>query len=393
MVIVRQSSSSRFPECRRGKARGRLLHPTVRLTQSCASLALVSSSTPEPDATGPRVRDLGELRLLVELAKARGGSAVHGGVIIDAGDDAAVLRPTPGRDLVATTDSFVENVHYQVQWLDARGLGARLAAANLSDLAAMAATPRWGLLSLGIRADHEVEDLLEVQRGLAAALGHEGAAIVGGNLARVDGPEWFDLTLLGEVSPGQAWTRSGARPGDLLAVSGHPGRSGAGLRLAQQLGDEARGERWGSLLDAWLRPKPRLDLAAALAATGCVTAAIDVSDGVATDLAQLCAASGVGVTVREPLWPHDELLVAAARVLGVEDAALRFAPSDDYELLLAIDPAGHASAAAAAREANVRLTIVGEFTDEAGVRAWMPASGEAMALPATGWDHFGTRLA
>ncbi|NOT34779.1 MAG: thiamine-monophosphate kinase, partial [Candidatus Eisenbacteria bacterium] len=149
------------------------------------------------------------------------------GVTVGPGDDAAVLRPSPDRELVATTDTFVEGVHWDAAWMDAEAMGARLAAANLSDLAAMAATPRWALVSLGVGASPVPETLEATQRGLARALAKHGAAIVGGNVTRTRGAAWWSVTLLGEVAKGAAWTRFGARPGDLLAVTGRPGRAGA----------------------------------------------------------------------------------------------------------------------------------------------------------------------
>ena len=174
----------------------------------------------------PTLGDLGEVEVLRRLAAARRPPA---GTVVDAGDDAAVLRPEAGRDLVATTDAFVEGRHYLADWIAPGELGARLATANLSDIAAMGATPRWALLSLGIRSTHDVDSLLEFQRGLASALARDGAGIVGGNLTAVEGAGWFSLTLIGDAARGAVWTRHGARPGDLIAVTGSPGR--AVLRL------------------------------------------------------------------------------------------------------------------------------------------------------------------
>ncbi|MEK7331196.1 MAG: AIR synthase related protein, partial [Candidatus Eisenbacteria bacterium] len=165
----------------------------------------------------PSLRELGEFEVLRRLAAARQAPA---GTLVDAGDDAAVLRAEPDRDLVVTTDAFVEGRHYPAEGVEVGVLGARLALANLSDLAAMAAQPRWALLALGVRPDHDADDLIRLQAGIAKALSGEGAGIVGGNLAAVEGPEWFSLTLIGEVERGRAWTRRGARPGDLIGVTG-----------------------------------------------------------------------------------------------------------------------------------------------------------------------------
>jgi thiamine-monophosphate kinase len=346
---------------------------------------MLPSRTVEGAYPVPSLRELGEVEVLRRLAAARRAPA---GTVVDAGDDAAVLRGRADHDLVVTTDALVEGVHYLPDWLGPAALGARLAVANLSDLAAMCATPRWALLSLGVHADRDAETLLELQRGLAAALERDGAGIVGGNLAAVGGPEWFTLTLIGETARGAGWTRHGARPGDVIAVTGSPGRAGAGARLARALGEGARALEWAPLLEAWLAPVARVALAQALGQAGGVTAAIDISDGVGGDLARLCEASGVGAEIHEPSWPADDVLSLAAPALGVTVDALRFGPSDDYELLLAIDPAAQASCAAAAAKHDVSLAFVGRFTDSPNVIEVRDARGGARLLAQPGYDHF-----
>jgi thiamine-monophosphate kinase len=204
----------------------------------------------------------------------------------------------------------------------------------------------------------------------------------------VSGPEWWSLTLLGEAPRGRTWTRRGARAGDLVCVTGSPGRAGAGLLLARALGERARAPEWRPLLDAWLRPRAPIRLAAALGRLDAVTAAIDLSDGFAGDLRQMCEASGVGAEVEESSWPGDAALESAAQALGLSLERLRHGPSDDYELLLAIDPAHRASCESFAREAGSRLAVVGRFTEAPGLVMRATEGGATRPLTVASFDHF-----
>lgn len=347
------------------------------------------------------LRDLGEVEVIGRLLAAKPGrspelpapdaagpESAADALVVGAGDDAAILRPRAGRELVVTTDSFLEGTHFDRHWIDAEALGKRLAEANLSDLAAMAAEPRWALVSFGVRPDHAVDDLVEIQRGIVVSLAHHGAVIAGGNLTAVHAEEWMTLTLLGEVEPRRAWTRSGARPGDLVAITGRPGRAGAGSALARQLGAQAREPRWADLIAAWRSPRSHAGLALALARTEAVTAAIDISDGVSSDLAHLCEASGVGVRLDARAWPQDVALESAAHALGVPLEALRFGASDDYELILAVEPERRPACERVAEELEVEIAFAGTFTDSPGILDWIGTGGVVHAMPASGYDHF-----
>lgn len=325
------------------------------------------------------------------------------GVLLGPGDDAALLAPRPGRELVATTDAFVVGVHVPRTGMTPRAIGRRLAAANLSDLAAMAAEPRWALLSLGLNGARDDAWTAELERGLAEALSEHGAAVVGGNLTRTSGADWMSVTLLGDVERGRAWTRYGARPGDRLAVTGHPGRAGAAIR-AKLVGAREPALTLRPVWDAFVAPDSRVRFASALSAAGAVAAAIDLSDGVSGDLAHLCEASGIGATLDADAWRDDPALEhAALRVMARERPGaarqpsasavartlreLRFGPSDDYELLLAVDPEAEDAALALAAEHRTPLTFIGTCTDAPGVLLLRDRDGHSTPIAPHSWDH------
>jgi thiamine-monophosphate kinase len=348
-------------------------------------------ASPEPPGEFERIRDI-----VASLPKGAG-------VVVGPGDDAAVLRPRVGRDLVVTTDAFVEGRHWRRELLDRRAIGHRIAAANLSDLAAMAAAPRWALVSSGAPASADADELREIEAAMAAILALEGAAVVGGNLTSTDGPAWLSVTLIGDVARDGHWTRGGARAGDVLAVTGHPGRAAALLALAHATDPPSLARVPLGLVEAWGNPASRVRAAAAMAKAGGVTAAIDLSDGLAGDLAHVCEASGVGAVVLERKLPDDPMLAQAARELAAlaapagADAVppavwverFRFSPGDDYELLLAIEPGRFEACAEAAREAGAPLFRIGQFTPAAGTLLLQRADGAEAPLPGRGHDHFG----
>ena len=344
---------------------------------------------PEQESPGEfeRIRDI-----VASLPKGEG-------VVVGPGDDAAVLRPRVGRDLVVTSDAFVEGRHWRREMLDLRAIGRRLAAANLSDLAAMAALPRWAMVSVGAPPQADPADLRAIENAMAGALSAEGAAIVGGNLTATDGPAWISVTLIGDVERGAHWSRLGARAGDVLAVTGHPGRAAATLALAACTSPPSFTHVPLGLAEAFANPACRVRAAAALAKAGGVNAAIDLSDGLVGDLAHLCKASGVGAVVFERKLAEDSQLTLAARALaalradaGASPESLveqfRFAPGDDYELLLAIEPGRFDACADAAREAGTPLARIGQLTPEPGRLVLQRTGGEEEPLPGHGFDHF-----
>ena len=318
---------------------------------------------------------MGEFELIERYFAAVGAKRTD--VVLGVGDDAAVLSVPAGHELIACTDTLVEGRHFPTGF-EAFDIGWRSLAVNLSDLAAMGAEPRWATLALTLPAIDE-EWLEEFVGGFATLAQAHGVALVGGDTTR--GALVLTVQALGTVPLGGAVPRSGARPGDLLYVTGWPGDAAAGLALLQGTLDGAGANR-AALELKFRRPEPRVAFGQRL--RGIASACIDVSDGLAADLGRLAAASGVAAVVRAAELPLSRALYALAGEGRARTYAL--GGGDDYELLFTVPAAGRAGLArATAASGAPACHCIGEITAGRGVRV----VGEKGDLPLPkGWDHF-----
>jgi len=296
-----------------------------------------------------------------------------GSVILGVGDDGALLRPDPGHDLVAVVDTLVAGVHFPAD-LDASDIGWRAAAVNLSDIAAMGARPRWATLALTLPAAEDAW-LSGFSEGLYTALDGAGATLVGGDTTRGN-QRVISLQVMGEVPAGEALRRDGARPGDLLFVSGHPGDAAAGLRRL-----EAGFDASDPLIRRFRRPEARLPLGQRLRSVA--SAAIDLSDGLFADVGKLAEASGVGVTL-----DIDRLPLSAALRAAFPDDAVRFALAggDDYELAFAVPSESETAIAGLGETLGVSVTAIGSFSAGDGIEC--RSAGQTVEFDMSGFDHF-----
>lgn len=300
---------------------------------------------------------------------------------LDLSDDAALLTPPAGRELVLAADAMVEGVHYLPDD-PPETIGRKLLRVNLSDLAAMGAEPLAYLMTTALPRGTTPEWLAGFAAGLAEDQRAFGIHVLGGDTVSTPGPACLSLTILGTVPPGQALRRGGARPGDDLWVSGTIGDGALGLAVLQ---DRAPPDAAGYLARRYRLPEPRLALGVAL--RGIAGAAMDVSDGLAQDLGHLCRAAGLGAVLDLAALP---LSPAAVAIVAGDPAWLpRLATGgDDYELLFAASPADVPRIEAAACATNTRATRIGRFTDGPPEVTVLGTDGSAMALPQGGWSHF-----
>lgn len=333
------------------------------------------------------VADLGEHALLARvLARLPRPPA---GVLVGPGDDAAIVAPTRNERLVVTADALVEGVHFSRQYAATADVGHKALAASLSDLAAMGAAPRWALLSLVLPDRTPVADVDALVDGVVALARACGVAIVGGNLARTIGPMVIDVTAGGEVRPRRWLTRSGARPGDEIFVSGTIGAASAGLEMLQsrESGVGSREAEDGRCIARHLRPEPRVALGVAVARARAARAAMDLSDGLADALRQVAAASGCGVRVDAAALPVDEGARAWWDRRGVDAVRAALSGGEDYELLFAVPRQWSGRLRLARRHVAVPpLTRIGAFTRDARALI-VERHGRHEELPA-GFEHF-----
>ncbi len=290
----------------------------------------------------------------------------HPRMLVGPGDDAAILRTSDGANLVATTDMLMDGVDFELARHEPERIGRKALAVNLSDLAAMAATPVAALVSLALpRRGGEAlaKRLYEGMLPLAVEL---DCPIAGGDTNSWDGPLVISVTALGEVPAERRWLRSGAQPGDAILVTGEFG---------------------GSILARQFAFTPRIREALSFAATTTVHAAIDVSDGLSLDLSRLCEASGCGANVNLAAVPISADAQRLAEQPGDGATALEHALSDgeDFELILAVPPLA-AGVLIAHQPSNVRVTRIGEFVSQPGLFSKLP-DGTTQPLSARGFEH------
>jgi thiamine-monophosphate kinase len=300
------------------------------------------------------------------------------GVRLGSGDDAAIV--VPGGATATSVDALVDGVHFRREWASLEQIGRKALAVALSDLAAMGAGPGEAYVVLGVPADLDEAGCLELLDGIAALAAETGTTLAGGDVSRAPALTLATTVVGHAANPEELVSRGGARPGDVLAVTGELGGAAAGLLLL-----EGR-EGVQSLLARQLEPRPRLEAGRVLATAG-ASAMIDLSDGLGGDARRLAEASDVGLRIDAPALPVAPGVADVAAAAGRDPLELAVCGGEDYELLTAL-PAERFEAAAAAVVAasGLALTRIGVAVADGGVEIKLPGGG---LLEPTGFDQLG----
>jgi thiamine-monophosphate kinase len=330
-----------------------------------------------------RVSKLGEFGLIDLLAKmiaeAKVDRLAPDRPLIGIGDDAAAWRPDAAIEL-ATVDTMVQDIHFSLDTTPWQELGWKSLAINLSDIAAMGGVPEYALVALALPEDTAVESVTALYEGMIELAKQSRTAIVGGNISRAPQVS-VTITVIGKSLNETILRRSAAMPGDTIAVTGYPGSASSGLEmLTNKLKFKPEATKY--LKSAFLHPVPRLDEGQVLIKRGIKTA-IDISDGLISDLRHICEASKVSARIDVDRLPIHPMVKSS---FGDKARVLALSGGEDYELLFT----GPAAAVNRVQtELKCPVTVIGEITaGEPCKIELVDASGKAVRITKTGWQHF-----
>jgi len=313
------------------------------------------------------------------------------------GDDAAVIATTSPMWWHVTTDLLTEGVHFDLQTASPESVGYRSAIANLSDIAAMGATPRYLLISLAVPSGFNRKDIFSLYTGLLRACHPHGVALIGGDTSASRAGLFINITLMGSTAPGMALLRRGARIGDHIYATGTLGDSLAGLQLlmhpvsrtsAQSLSPSLGAAHRHVLIQRHLHPSARIEEGHWLSTRQLATAAIDLSDGLSGDLRHICEESRVGAEIDLDKLPISTACRAYAHSRGLQPAQLALTGGEDYELLFTAPPAKQPDIMKQARAHRFHVTQIGTIRPRRfGIRI-QNGDGTSRPMPITSYEHF-----
>ena len=309
-----------------------------------------------------------------------------GDLIKGIGDDCAIFKGASGRLNLVTIDTLVQGIHFDLTWHPAYELGRKSASVNISDIAAMGAEPRFALLSLAMPKSVVKEWVDRFMDGFLEVLTEYGVVLVGGDTVASGHEIVLSITMFGDISEAEVLTRDTAKPDDHVLVSGYLGGAAAGLDLCRQ--GQVHGEKWQPLVKAHLDPVPQVELGRVLAQSGLVHAMLDLSDGLATDLAHICAESMVGAEVMAEAVPQSDLLKKAAKFCVHSSLDWALSGGEDYHLLFTVAPDNDQKLRDLVRDKlGITLYCVGRIVEGGGVTL-VSEDGKRREISYEGFEHF-----
>lgn len=331
---------------------------------------------------------LGEFGLIDHLTK--NNKTRNASTVKSVGDDAAVLDYN-GKKVLVSTDMLLEGVHFDLAYVPLKHLGYKSIAVNLSDICAMNGVPKQVTVNIGISNRFSLEAVEDLYRGIYAACEHYKVDLIGGDTCSSRQGLILSITAIGEAEEGKITYRNGAKPGDLLCVSGDLGGAFMGLQLMErekrvyianpQMQPDLEG--WDYIVGRQLKPEARVDIVKWLGEKGIVpTSMIDVSDGLASEVFHLCTQSGVGMNVYEEKLPIDHQTIEMAGELKLEVTTAALNGGEDYELLFTISQADYDKI-----KAHKPITVIGHCTDKNEGINLITRNNNKFGLKAQGWQH------
>lgn len=327
---------------------------------------------------------MGERRLLKTIFKKFIKPAP--GLKVGMGDDAAVVQPRHGWNLVYTTDTLIEKIDFDLGYTTYGEAGHKAMAANLSDIAAMGAFPKFFLLTLGIPSNTSLSDLLKLFYGATKLADKNHSSLIGGDLS--EAPVLIiGITLIGEARPSLAVLRSSASPGDILFVTGTLGDSRAGLDLLRRNISFKPGSWMSLLAERHLTPLPRIREGQLLSQRRLATAMMDISDGFCTDILNLTESSGVGADIEVDDLPVSASLIEYGKSLGVKPSCVALSGGEDFELLFSVSPKNLKKMLQLIQSGRIVAKPVGKVSRRKGIR-YRSREGKLLKIKNMGFEHF-----
>lgn len=325
------------------------------------------------------------------ISRLRNIAQITDEVPVGIGDDAAVIRTTAGRDLIACCDLMVEGVHFRREWVPPRLLGRKALAVNLSDVAAMGGIPKFAMISIAVPPGFGSDSIDELFKGLFELASASGVSIIGGDTSSSRDSLFIDVSVIGECESGRAVTRRGARIGDKIYVSGSLGASSLGLSLLDDgfRLDDSKDSSDAIRLRAVLKhlaPEPQLKLGRALGEAGLATAMIDISDGLSSDMWHIIDESGCGAIIHASAIPIAQCVLSlASEAKGIDALRLALHGGEEYELLFTARPEDQQRIAELSTVSGVEITAVGQIVEGGGLQ--LEREGALEPVQPAGYEH------